>query len=159
MNDDQININENVWARADDFFKCVSGVVITDDTKENNYENDDPEIYAGVSEYYFEHTKAVKLGNDIFSVSILKSQDIEGKVYKETWTKNGELHRDGNYPAKIIRDHHYIPEETHLDESLELFYINGEYIKELDTTYEDIISGKPLATRQYFGYDLDELLE
>jgi hypothetical protein len=58
-------------------------------------------------------------------------------------------------PAQTIRNEHYIPSESYLDESTQKVYLNGQLQEYTDSTYEDVLAQKPLSVRQYFGYDLD----
>ena len=80
------------------------------------------------------------------------SECIEGMGYKEEWQKEGVRHRIGG-PAVTIFNDHAIPEETYLDEAKQENWVNGKCVSEEDTTYEDIVSKKPLAVQRSVGYD------
>jgi hypothetical protein len=81
-------------------------------------------------------------------------EDEEGRTYREKWfDAQGNKHRDHG-PAVIYENEHYIREETHLDEARQEFWKHGKKVAERNTTYEAIVSHKPLAVRQAFGYDV-----
>ena len=81
------------------------------------------------------------------------TEDCEGRLYRATWfDAQDSKHRDRG-PGVVKESTHYIREETYLDEAKQEFWKHGEKVAERDTTYEDIISRKPLAVRRAFGYD------
>ena len=81
--------------------------------------------------------------------------DCEGSVSRDEWLNaEGQRHRDDG-PAYSYSAYHRIPEETHLDDSYEEFWINGVKTAHLDRTYSDILQSKSLAERQSIGVDVD----
>jgi hypothetical protein len=96
----------------------------------------------------------VKGGVEIAEVHTNSVSDNEGSYLLVEWKRAGERHRDGGEPALINQSHHYIPEETYLDESIAEWWENGVMVRREDRTYDDIISTKPLSVRQAFGYDI-----
>ena len=135
-----------VFATPDDFFSSKAGEVL-DDTYSREENPDEGEIET-------ERSKTMKIGEDVYSLSVYRLSDVEGKIYREEWKKNGAFHRDGDLPAEVYSDEHRIPEETYLDKAGEKYYVDGEFVRKVDTTYEDIISHKPSAVRRAFGYDV-----
>ena len=93
-------------------------------------------------------------GEVVARAEYLSVSDEQGSLYRENWFDAAGLpHRDGA-AAVIVRSNHYIPEETYLDEAREELWTHGVMTNAIDTTYEDIISHKPLSVRQAFGYDI-----
>ena len=83
-------------------------------------------------------------------------RDEEHSGYEERWyDPEGKPHSFNGNPSEITEKNHYIPSETYLDESSRSFHNHGEFVDSVDTTYEDIVSHKPLTVRQAFGYDVD----
>lgn len=80
----------------------------------------------------------------------------EGNSYTEKWfDRNGELHSFNGNPSEIVRSNHYIPEESHLDESALYFHNHGISKNSIDRTYEDILAHKPIQVRNAYGIDLE----
>lgn len=136
------------WNSISDFINSKDGELLA---HEKNSDHD-------VDDHCFtsSETATRKIEDDVYTISRNTLKDCEGENIKEEWRKNGEFHRAGNLPAIISKNHHFIPEETHLDRAEKDYWLNGENISTQDTTYEDILSKKSLAERQSIGYDVDE---
>lgn len=137
-----------VWQDLDAFINDSRGELIASFDKQES------------GECYKIHSREYqrRIGDDLYSVSVNDMHDEESGLLEERWMKNGALHREGDHPAHIKTHTHYIPSETYLDEAFRHFYQEGvrDFNRDKDTTYEDILSQKPLSVRQYFGYDLED---
>lgn len=156
----------------DDFYKMMVHFAIKDNDLGNGRQWDTWEEFKNSKEgELIEHQKinekeddyrknrdyiVRKIGDDHYSVLVETISDAEGKNHVEKWFKNGEIHRDGNKPAKTKISHHYIPSETYLDEATEEYWIDGEMLHYKDITYDAVLSKKSLAERQSIGYDVDD---
>lgn len=96
-----------------------------------------------------------EIDGDIYTARVRSVKDREGSIYKETWTKNGEKHRNGSLPAVVSISHHYIPSETYLDDASKEYWKEGILKEVVDSTYDDVLSKKSLAERRYIGCDVD----
>jgi len=130
-----------VFGNVDQFFEWTNGKIVLDEAEGN--------------EGYHTHRRVLEIEGDRYELLVEQSSDCEGSCYLEEWRKEGRLHRAGNHPAVVRVEYHSIPEETHLDRSVREFYLEGKYQDMVDTTYEDIVSSKPLAVQQYAGWYVD----
>jgi hypothetical protein len=144
---DRLTMNQELkWETADAFFESTIGEVELYQHREEDWEDEG---------FLKETRKHVRIGEDLYELHRYQAKDSEGSSFSEEWRKNGELHREGGFPAQTIRNEHYIPSESYLDESTQKVYLNGQLQEYTDSTYEDVLAQKPLSVRQYFGYDLD----
>ena len=130
-----------IFKNVEQFFEWTNGEVILDENAGN--------------EGYHTHRRVLEVEGNRYELLVKQSSDCEGTRYLEEWRKNGRLHRAGNRPAVVRFEYHAIPTETYLDQSMEEFYLEGEYQDMVDTTYENIVSSKPLAVQQYAGWCAD----
>lgn len=134
------------WEKPDDFFNSKLGEVISDVVNEDK----------GDGYSISKRTMQRKIGEDLYELSVNDSWDWESTNKSEKWKLNGEYHRYGGWPAVDNYASHKIPEEVHLDDATKDYYIEGKYIKSDDTTFDDIVSKKPLSVQKYAGYIDDE---
>ena len=138
--------SEMFWNSAEDFINSSIGELIVNESEKED------EDYCKTEKSFIVR----QINEDFYKLKINSIEDCEGLNYKEEWFKNEDLHREGVLPALIERKHHYIPDETYLDNAYNQHWIEGEQISQVDRTYEDILSKKTLAERQSIGCDLDD---
>ena len=141
-------LNEKIWKSLEDLRNDKDGEVLLYQVDDDRDEEQDS--------YKYVQKVSVKIGDDVFDVDCYYTQDEEGISDTEEWSKNGKLHRSGGLAAKYSINNNYIASESYLNRAVKEFWLEGEFISEVKTTYDDILMER---SENYYKPEIEDLKE